>query len=90
MPGSTDQGWKRLTSSYQRNRAKGRTSYERFWAGVDRVSVSKVRGNPPDEAQATVRYVFKSGRVVREVTSYRLANDNGELKINRSTVLSSQ
>jgi hypothetical protein len=88
MPGDTDRGWSRLTPSYQRTRARGRSSYEGFWNDIDRVSVSRVSGDPPNRAVATIRYVYKSGRVVRETTSFQLVKRGGELKINRSTVLS--
>ncbi len=90
MPGNTDQGWSRLTSSYQTNRAHGRGSYQRFWDAIARVSASGATGSPPGTARATITYYFKDGRVVRELTSYGLVNDGGVLKINSSTVLSSR
>lgn len=89
MPNDTDEGWDRLTSSYQQGRARSRATYERFWGGIDRVSVSRVSADPPNRVVATVTYVYKSGRTVRERTSYRLRQDDGELKINSSTVVSS-
>ncbi|HYP43868.1 MAG TPA: serine/threonine-protein kinase [Propionibacteriaceae bacterium] len=89
MPQNTDRGWSRLTSSYQGGRANGRRSYNRFWGGIERVSVTNVAGTPPNRVVATVTYVYRSGRVVRERTSYRLVNDDGVLKINSSSVLSS-
>jgi hypothetical protein len=44
---------------------------------------------PPDSAEATITYYFKDGRVVRERTAYGLVNEEGILKINSTTVLSS-
>jgi eukaryotic-like serine/threonine-protein kinase len=89
MPGNTDQGWPRMTASYQANHAGGRQSYQRFWDEIGRVSVSDVTGSPPGSAQATLTYYYKDGRVVRERTAYGLVNDGGVLKINSSTVLNS-
>lgn len=87
MPDDTDEAWPRMTDSYQRNTAGGRESYEKFWEEIDRVSVSDVRGTPPDQAVATVTYVYEDGRVVRERTAYGLVQVDGQLKINSSTVL---
>ncbi len=90
MPNQTDQAWRRLTPSYRRFPAGGRQGFERFWDAIARVSVRDARGNPPDEAEATITYVFKDGRVVTERTAYGLVNDDGQLKINTSRVLSSR
>lgn len=89
MPGNTDQAWPRMTRAYQRNTAGGRQSYERFWGEITRVSASNVTGSAPNGAQATITYTYNNGSVVRERTSYQLVNDDGVLKINDSTVLSS-
>jgi hypothetical protein len=89
VPGDTDAGWDRLTRSYQRGSARSRDTYERFWAGVDRVSVSGVQTDPPNTVEATVTYRLKGGRVSRERTSFELVEDDGELKINATEVLSS-
>ena len=90
MPNQTDQAWRRLTPSYRRFPAGGRQGFERFWDAIARVSVRDASGNPPDEAEATITYVFKNGRVVTERTAYGLVNDDGLLKINTSRVLSSR
>jgi hypothetical protein len=90
MPGSTGKGWSRLTTSYQQDRAGGRSSYERFWGSVRRISTSNVRANPPDRVEATVTYVYKNGRRVTERASYRLVREGKVLKIRSSTVLSSR
>ena len=89
MPRNTEAAWPRMTASYQTNHAGGRQAYQRFWDGVDRISVADVRAMPPRSAQATITYHFKDGRVVRERTAYGLVNEQGQLKINSSTVLSS-
>jgi len=89
MPRNTDAGWPRMTASYQTNHAGGRQAYQRFWDAIDKINVTDVRGIPPSSAQATITYYFKDGRVVRERTAYGLINDDGRLKINSSTVLSS-
>jgi serine/threonine protein kinase len=89
LPSNTDAAWPRMTASYQTNHAGGRQAYQRFWDGINRVTLSDVRGIPPDSAQATLTYYFNDGRVVRERTAYGLVNDGGRLKINSTTVLSS-
>jgi len=78
-----------MTASYQTNHAGGRRAYERFWDPIGRVSVTGVTGLPPGRAQATISYVYKDGRVVIERTAYGLVEEDGRLKINSSTVLSS-
>jgi hypothetical protein len=89
VPDRTDRAWSLMTPSYRNRHAGGRQAYERFWGEVRRVSVSGATGDPPDKAQATVTYVYKDGRVVRERTAYGLVNDSGSLKINSTAVLSS-
>ena len=51
--------------------------------------MSGVTGKPPNKAEATVTYDYKDGRVVRERTAFGLVDDDGTLKINSTTVLSS-
>jgi serine/threonine protein kinase len=89
MPRNTDAAWPRMTSSYQTNHAGGREAYQRFWDAIRKVTVADVRGTPPNSARATLTYYFKDGRVVRERTAYGLVREDGILKINSSTVLSS-
>jgi hypothetical protein len=89
LPRNTEAAWPGMTASYQRNHAGGRQSYQRFWDAISKISLSNVNGSPPGSAQATITYHFKDGRVIRERTAYGLINDNGRLKINSSTVLSS-
>ena len=89
LPRNTEAAWPGMTDSYQRNHAGGRQAYQRFWDAISTITVTKVKGSPPGSAQATITYHFKDGRVIRERTAYGLINDNGRLKINSSTVLSS-
>ena len=78
-----------MTQRYQNGTAGGRRSYEGFWGEVDRVRVSDVQGQPAGGAEATVTYRYRDGRVVVERTSYRLVAEDGILKIDGSTVLTS-
>jgi eukaryotic-like serine/threonine-protein kinase len=89
MPRNTDAAWPRMTASYQTNHAGGRQAYQEFWDAVTRISLADVKGMPPRSAQATITYYFKDGRVVRERTAYGLVKEEGILKINSTTVLSS-
>jgi sucrose-6-phosphate hydrolase SacC (GH32 family) len=89
LPRNTEAAWPGMTDSYQRNHAGGRQAYQRFWDAISKITVIKVKGSPPGSAQATITYHFKDGRVIRERTAYGLINDDGRLKINSSTVLSS-
>jgi serine/threonine protein kinase len=89
MPRGTEQAWPRMTANYQTNHAGGRSAYERFWKPVVRVSVSGVVGLPPGRARATVIYYYRNGKIVTERTGYGLVEAGGQLKIGRSTVLSS-
>ena len=88
VPGDTDRAWPLMTADYQRNHAGGRQAYQRFWDGVDRVSVSDVKASPPSRVDATITYRRGGGRVDVERTSYRLVREGGTLKIADSTVLS--
>ncbi len=90
MPGNTDAGWARLTPSFQSGTARDREYYNSFWGGVERVVATDVTGIPPDSVQATITYYFTDGRVSVERTAYRLVRDGGVLKIDSSSVLSSQ
>ena len=88
VPGNTDDAWPLLTARYQRNPSGGKQAYERFWEEVDRVSVSKVDADPPSTVEATVTY-RRGDAVSVERTSYRLVRDDGVLKIDSSSVVSS-
>ncbi|WP_157155366.1 serine/threonine-protein kinase [Diaminobutyricimonas sp. LJ205] len=89
LPGDLDSAWPLMTADYQENHAGGRGAYEAFWDDIADVEVADVRASAPDRAQATLTYYFRDGRVVREVTAYRLEDEGGALKIAATEVLSS-
>jgi len=89
LPGDRDAGWERLTERYQRTTARNRDYYDSFWGSVERVSVAELTATAPGSVTATVTYHYADGRTFVERTSYRLVRDDGDLKIDRSTVLSS-
>ena len=89
LPGDRDAAWNRLTPRYQSTTAKNRSTFESFWGDVDRVRVAQVDGSPPGTVTARVTYDFDDGRTFVERTRYRLVEDDGVLKIDRSEVLSS-
>jgi serine/threonine protein kinase len=89
MPTSRDEAWPRMTANYQTNHAGGRRGYERFWSPIGRVSVSRVVGRPPGRAEATITYYYKGGRVDTERTGFGLVEQDGQLKISSSNVISS-
>jgi serine/threonine protein kinase len=90
LPDNTDQAWDRLTKRYQDGTARNRQYYQSFWDSIQSVSTSSVTGSAPDSVQATLTYTFKDGRVVTERTAFTLVQQDGILKIDSSTVLSSQ
>jgi eukaryotic-like serine/threonine-protein kinase len=89
LPDNTDEGWNRLTKSYQHSTARNRSYYESFWNAIEKVETSDVSGTSPDSAEGTITYTYKDGHVVHERTAYKLVEQDGILKINSSTVLSS-
>lgn len=87
LPDDTDAGWQLLTPAYQQQTG-GQDSYERFWNDVDTVTVSDVRSTLPDQVQATITYVQKSGNQrSTERRSFQLVDSGGTLKINKSSVI---
>lgn len=88
VPGDLDAAWGLMTEDYQVNHVGGRDAYEAFWGEVADVEITDVTATGTD-AQATLTYTFTDGRVVREVTAYRLVDEGGTLKIAASSVLSS-
>ena len=82
LPNDTDEAWTRLTQQFQNGRAGGRDTYESYWDGMRRVSVSNVVGIPPGTVQATVNYVYNDGRSVSERTTFGMVSEGGVLKIN--------
>jgi hypothetical protein len=90
MPTDTEEGWSRLTPNFQTSIAQDRAYYQAFWDGVRLVTATDITGIPPDQAEATLTYYFDDGRVSVERTTYRLVQDGGILKLDTSTVQSSQ
>lgn len=90
MPDGRDSAWPLMTADYQQNHAGGRGGYEAFWSQISDVSFADVAATGPDSGQATVTYYFGDGRVVEEVTAYRLVDEGGTLKIAATEVLSSR
>ncbi|GAB2765600.1 hypothetical protein GCM10027039_27950 [Terrabacter koreensis] len=90
LPEGTDAGWAQLTPRYRTTTATSRRTYERFWSAIATVQASDVTGSPPGSVVATLRYVYKDGRTYVERTAFSLVRQSGQLKIDRSTVLSSR
>ncbi len=89
LPGDLDGAWPYMTADYQENHAGGRGGYQAFWSNVASLEITDVSASAPDRGQATLTYHFTDGRVVQEVTSYRLVDEGGVLKIAETDVLSS-
>ena len=89
LPGDLDAAWPLMTADYQENHAGGRGGYEAFWSNVASLEIADVSASAADQGQATLTYHFTDGRVVQEVTSYRLVDEGGVLKIAETDVLSS-
>ena len=89
LPADLDGAWPLMTVDYQENHAGGWGGYEAFWSNVAALAIADVSASAPDRAQATLTYHFTDGRVVQEVTSYRLIDEGGALKIAETEVLSS-
>lgn len=84
LPDDTDAAWNRLTKRFQEHTAKGRDSFDAYWASVDSVSVSDAVSTGPKDAEATIHYVYDDGRRVSERTAFHFKDDGGELKIDRT------
>lgn len=89
LPGDLDSAWPLMTADYQENHAGGRGGYEAFWSNIGGVEVTDVVATAPDQVQATLTYYYGDGSAVQEVTSFRLVDEGGVLKIAASEVLSS-
>jgi hypothetical protein len=89
LPGDRDAAWDRLTPRYQRSTARNRDYFESFWSRIDAVWVSDLDAGAPGTVTATLTYDYADGRVFVERTRYRLAEQEGVLRIDRSDVLSS-
>lgn len=89
LPANTDEAWTRLTPRYQSTTAGGRQGYETYWNSVRRVTVAAATGSPPGTVEATLTYSYRDGRVIDERTSFTLVRQDGILKIDDTSVLSS-
>ena len=89
LPVNTDDGWAHLTGKFQTGTARNRQYYQSFWDNIQRVTATGAHGVGPDTAEATITYFFKDGRTAVERTVYSLVRQDGILKIDSSTVLSS-
>ena len=90
LPDDTDNGYALLTARYRGTTAGSEESYEAFWDEIERVSVRDSTTSSGGRVEATLTYAFEDGRVVEERTAYRLVEQDGTLKIDSSTVLSSR
>ena len=90
LPGDTDAAWERLTPRFQSTTAVDRQYYQRFWDGVDRVTIRGAEGSAPDTAGAEITYYFDDGRVAVEATLFTLVRDGEQLDIDTSDVLTSE
>jgi hypothetical protein len=85
VPRNTSAAWPLLTANYQTNHAGGRRGFDSFWAPVQSVSATNVRQIGTNLVRATLTYRRSSGTSV-EVTTFRLVNEGGVLKIADSSV----
>ena len=90
LPDDTDEGYPLLTARYRETTAGSQESYEAFWDEIERVSIRDSTASSGGRVEATLTYTFKYGRVVEERTAYRLVEEDGILKIDSSTVLTSR
>ncbi|GAA4762890.1 hypothetical protein GCM10023199_49540 [Actinomycetospora chibensis] len=81
LPNRLDEGWQRLTPSFQSSTAGGFENYRSFWATIQQVTVRGVSPAGGDEVDATVTYRYADGREVDERTVFRLAFADGIWKI---------
>jgi hypothetical protein len=70
--------------------AHGFAGYTQFWAPISRVQLKDVSGQPPDAVSATIRYRYRNGQTIEELTTFRLVFIDGLWKIADSTVASSR
>ncbi|WP_345414289.1 serine/threonine-protein kinase [Actinomycetospora chlora] len=81
IPVRLDEGWQRLTPSFQQQTAGGFDSYRSFWGQMQQVTVRGVSPAGGDEVDATVTYRYQNGREVDERTVFRLVQQDGIWKI---------
>lgn len=89
LPDNLRDGWARLTPAYRSGHAGGFNGYRDFWRQFRNVSASDVSGERPNTAVATIVYTAKNGQRTTERTSFRLVMSGGRLKIDGTTVLTS-
>ncbi|GLZ47005.1 serine/threonine protein kinase [Actinomycetospora sp. NBRC 106375] len=81
LPDRLDEGWQRLTPSFQQSTAGGLENYRSFWGSVQEVAVLDVSPAGGDAVDATVSYRYADGRAVRERTVFGLVLQDGVWKI---------
>ncbi len=81
LPDRLDEGWQRLTPSFQRATAGGFENYRSYWGTMDQVTVRGVSPAGGDEVDATVTYRYTNGREVDERTVFRMVQQDGIWKI---------
>ncbi|MDD7918270.1 serine/threonine-protein kinase [Actinomycetospora callitridis] len=81
LPNRLDEGWQRLTPSFQRSTAGGFDNYRAFWGSMSQVTVRGVSPSGGDEVDATVTYRYANGREVDERTVFRMVFVNSIWKI---------
>ena len=81
IPDRLDEGWQRLTPSFQQDTAGGFDGYRGFWSTIAQVTVRGVSPAGGDEVDATVTYRYADGREVDERTVFRLVPADGIWKI---------
>ncbi|MFN2518438.1 MAG: serine/threonine-protein kinase [Jatrophihabitantaceae bacterium] len=83
VPGNLQEGWSRLTASYQQYPSGGFSGYQEFWSQFTRATATNVIGRAPDTVEATITYYKKSGGTPSmERLRFRLVMSGGILKIN--------
>jgi hypothetical protein len=88
MPNNLTEAWTWLTASYQQYPARGWSGYTSYWGGMNSVTVTDVTAQPPNSVTATITYHEKDGTVTTEVTEFGLVMQDGQWKINTSSVIS--
>ncbi|MFC5138157.1 serine/threonine-protein kinase [Actinomycetospora rhizophila] len=81
IPDRLDEGWQRLTPSFQQGTAGGFDGYRGFWGTISQVTVRAVSPAGGNEVDATVTYRYADGREVDERTVFRLVQEDGIWKI---------
>jgi hypothetical protein len=81
IPDRLDEGWQRLTPSFQQGTAGGFDGYRGFWSTISQVTVRGVSPAGGNEVDATVTYRYADGREVDERTVFRLVESDGIWKI---------